>query len=153
MSDKIKLPRLPRKKATTTEKTKTTEEITEQTVYVDPNCHRNLIDKYCDKLDVGIGRFLFDDETEASVEDFNNCKKMAKFNQCFQMNFRRNCFATMYGTFTRLERLISQCTTKAKSNQPQSVGKSNANRQIFNYVLYGFNFNLFINLFFYINRF
>lgn len=116
---------MPRKKHTTTKKT-TTEQITEKlTQYIDPECNRYLIDKYCDRQEPVLDRYLFE-KSEIIAEDFNICKKISKFNQCFQKNFRKNCFDTMSDVFDKIEKSVFKCTSKVKSNSALGNVKSQA---------------------------
>lgn len=116
---------MPRKKPTTT-KQSTTELITEQiTEYIDPDCNRNLIDKYCERQEPALDRYLFEN-SEIIVEDFNLCKKITKFSQCIQKNFRKNCYESLSDLFGKIEKSVFKCASKVKSNSAQGNVKSQA---------------------------
>lgn len=125
LSDKIKLPRLPRKKPPTTKKIITEQIIEYNTEYIDPNCNRNLIDKYCDTQEPLLDKYLFEN-SEMFVEEFNICKKINKFNQCLQKNFRINCYEALFDVFKKIEKSVFKCASKVKSNSALGNVKSNA---------------------------
>ncbi len=134
MVDKIKLPRIPRKKLTTKP---TTPLVTEKAiVYIDPNCNKNLADMYCEKLDLPLMKYLFDDsqtETSASFNNYYNevgCKSITKYYQCLQLNFRIKCSQTMAKTFLKMETINGKCLNSNLNNKI-FLKKNNSNKLTF----------------------
>ena len=128
--DKIKLPRIPRKKKPT-DTTKTTTNSNQQMetekaiVYIDPNCHKNLVDMYCERLDFNpnLAKYFYNntlDETWAiSMKLFAplndaNCKKLSKHSQCLQTNFRSKCEQSMALAFIKVDKIMQNCLAKMK---------------------------------------
>lgn len=138
--DKIKLPREPRKKKPT-EGPKTSPQpttlLTEKAiVYIDPNCHKNLVDMYCERLESNFIKYLYnnsiDEGSLLAVKLFQTglneatCKKLIKHNQCLVGSFRMRCEQSMGQAFLKVDRLLQQCMNyvkMAKSRQSR-VGAS-----------------------------
>ena len=116
------MPRIPRKKPTSP-KTTTKELATEKAiVYIDPNCHRNLADMYCERLESQLMKYLFNDSLDessiklSSYVDELSCKKSIKYGQCLQHNFLIRCPKTLKQTFYKIDRVNAQCNQyKAKT--------------------------------------
>lgn len=127
MSDKIKLPRIPRKKWTTTEEPveSTTKEIesqtpmssSEETRYLDPNCNQNLASRSCASLDFHMNKYLFKDsltesflnKTGVSFDNLATCQAVIKYKKCMDLNFYIKCQKTFQTLFEKLDRSTSIC--------------------------------------------
>ncbi len=128
MNDKIKLPRIPRKKpTTTTEKTsRTTREedlITEPEIrYIDPNCHQNLAHQSCERIDSPLIRYIYDDMIEESflnksrvtLDHLKTCQSILKYKECIDLNFYIKCQKTFAGVFEKLDLLSKRCIDNPK---------------------------------------
>jgi hypothetical protein len=138
--DKIKLPRIPRKKLTT-KKHVTRKHTTESTTkYIDPNCNRNLIDMNCESLDKLTMRYLFDDndlnDNHYYLYELNDltCRNRVQFHTCMQKNFYVRCQRTYRNTFAKLNKLNANCI-QYQTRQKMYL-KSNGIQANFHFFLY-----------------
>ena len=119
--DRIKLPRIPRKKWTGTTLEMTTLWTGKEIVYIDPNCNRNLADMYCERLDAKLMSYFYNDSHDESSIQLStylgelNCQRSIKYGQCLQKNFRLKCQTTFSQTFSKVERLNGRCSSEVKS--------------------------------------
>ena len=109
MIDKIKLPRIPRKKLTTTTVFVPKEK---DQIFIDANCNRKVIDNNCEKLDAGIMKYMFNDNSyndSVVVVNDANCKQYLRYNSCMQTNFRVRCQQTLKQVFYKLDKITTNC--------------------------------------------
>lgn len=138
--DKIKLPRIPRKKLTTTKRTTHKHKTEVTTKYIDPSCNRNLIDMNCESLDKLTMRYLFDDndlsENHYYLFELSDltCRNRIQFYTCMQKNFYVRCQRTYRNTFAKLNKLNANCV-QYQTKQKMSM-KSNGFRIEFYYLTY-----------------
>ena len=139
------MPRIPRKKKPT-EAPKTSTSIplmlTERAiVYIDPNCHKNLVDMYCERLEnPALTKYLYNNTLDeswsvsmklgATLSSDSACKKLNKHNQCLQSTFRAKCEQTMALAFIKIDKFVQQCAgfgkRKQSSSSPQKKFESNS---------------------------
>lgn len=106
-------------------------------VYIDPNCHKNLVDMYCERLDnPALVKYLYNNTLDESwsvsmklAASFSSptsdtaCKKLNKHNQCLQTQFRPKCEHTMALAFIKIDKFVQQCAAVlAKMKKQSSTG-------------------------------
>lgn len=81
-------------------------------IFIDANCNRKVIDANCEKLDSGVMKYLFNDNSyNDSVVIVNdaNCKHYLRYNTCMQQNFRVRCQQTLKQVFYKLDKITTNC--------------------------------------------
>ena len=129
--DKIKLPRIPRKKMTTTSTAAPYEEETIR--YIDPNCNLNLVNMYCEKLDKQKMNYLFDntsyDDSKVPINAVD-CNFYIKFSTCMQTNFRLKCQQTFQQTFFKLDKMTSNCVVSLNIQQKTNTNHKKSSNNV-----------------------
>lgn len=153
MIDKIKLPRIPRKKLSTTTLYLAKEEAQN---YIDANCNRKVVDLNCEKLDSSVMKYLYNDNSyNDSVVIVNdaNCKIYLKYNSCMQQNFRVRCQQTLKQVFYKLDKMTSNCASNNLVNRYKTNHRSVLNNSNILIIKYKniFIYTLILNLFFNFN--
>jgi hypothetical protein len=151
------LPRIPRKKLTTTTTEATVTE--EEPVYIDPNCNRNLVNMYCEKMDYPLMKYLFGENKNLSLisvhlySDEFYCNSVYKYSQCFDTNFRIRCQETFQETFNKLRRITETCKSNLNSKAKRKEQNKNGNESI-NQKVHLVHFIFILNtMIFFLNRF
>jgi hypothetical protein len=108
-------------------------------IYIDPNCSKNLADKYCEKLDAPIMKYLFDDsQIELPINKYGNekgCKLINKYYQCLQLNFRIKCSQTLSKTLAKIETINGKCVN-SNSNNKVFLSKNNSEKKVYSNIVF-----------------
>ena len=131
LNDKIKLPRIPRKKPTTTSKTTRAHFMhsEKEIIYVDPECNQNIANTYCQALDYTMNKFLFDESLSerylnisgVSIDHLGICQAVIKYKECMEINFYIKCQKTFADTFIKLDRAANTCMSNPKFKNSRGI--------------------------------
>jgi hypothetical protein len=139
LKDKIKLPRVQRRKPTTTTTTSTittpvTVSITEK--QIDPNCNDLVAHSYCPPLDNELNHYVFDDSldehflnnSEAAatgklppLDHLGVCKAVVKYKRCMDANFYIRCQRTFHQVFVKLDQMTSMCLNAPRLKNSRAI--------------------------------
>ena len=138
LKDKIKLPRIPRKKPTTTTAKSTKPEMTEPEIaepeirYIDPNCHQNLAQASCEAIDSPLIKYIYDDlldesylkQARVSLDYLPTCQSILKYKKCIDLNFYIKCQKTFAHVFEKLDHLSKKCVENPKFKKESLLNSS-----------------------------
>jgi hypothetical protein len=130
LKDKIQLPRVQRRKPTTTStKASSTLESTEDITQQDPNCNQKVAESYCHPLDNQLTEYLFDDSlddeflnsTGVPLDHLGVCKAVIKYKRCMDGNFYIRCQRTFQQLFVKLDKMTTMCLSAPKLKNSRAI--------------------------------